>query len=153
MKKIDFEKSVALAANIGVIAEIVFLALELRQNTDALQAQTRSSITDNNVTYLGWVATNPELAEIRERSRADGVDSLSDAQRLQLNAFVSANFRIWENTFYQYERGLFTQPGPKADLRFRVLTGNCHPHNGSSFRLLARPANDLQLTLPLVAIR
>lgn len=110
MKKFDLEKSVALLANIGVIAGIVFLALEIRQNTDALQAQTRSSITDNNLLYLGWVATNPQLADIRGRARLEGVDGLSDTETTQLNAFVSAEFRIWENTFYQYERGLFTQP-------------------------------------------
>lgn len=110
MKKFDLEKFVALVANIGVIAGIVFLAIQIRQNTDALQAQTRSSITDNAVTYLGWVATNPQLADIRARVVNGGGESLSDAEKMQFGNFVVAEMRIWENTFYQHERGLFTEP-------------------------------------------
>ena len=53
-----------LIANLSVVAGIVFLALELQQNTQAIQAQTRDSITEKQMTYLGWRATSPELAAI-----------------------------------------------------------------------------------------
>jgi hypothetical protein len=38
MKKIDFGQTISIFANIGVIAGIVFLAAELRQNNELLQA-------------------------------------------------------------------------------------------------------------------
>lgn len=41
MKKIDVGQAISLLANIGVIAGIVFLGLELRQNNLLLNAQTR----------------------------------------------------------------------------------------------------------------
>ena len=40
MKKLDFAQTVGLLANVGVIAGIVFLGLELRQNNSLLEAQT-----------------------------------------------------------------------------------------------------------------
>jgi len=37
----------SLIANIGVIASIVFLGLEMQQNTEMMQSQTRNSIMEN----------------------------------------------------------------------------------------------------------
>ncbi len=41
-----------LTANVGVIAGIVFLAVEIRQNTDMMRAQTRSSVTAWNGQFI-----------------------------------------------------------------------------------------------------
>ena len=76
--------------------------------------------------YLGWVATNPQLADVRVRASVDGVESLSDAETRQWRAFTAAEFRIWENTFYQYERGLFTEPeyhARRKTWRARLIEG------------------------------
>ena len=59
-----------LVANLSVIAGIVFLAVEMRQNTEAIQAQTRDAITEKQMEYLGWRATSPELALVVERVSA-----------------------------------------------------------------------------------
>ena len=40
MKKLDFGQTITILANVGVIAGIFFLALELRQNNELLVAQT-----------------------------------------------------------------------------------------------------------------
>ncbi len=52
-----------LIANISVVLGIIFLAFELQQNTQAIQAQTRDSITEKQMEFSGWFATTPELAE------------------------------------------------------------------------------------------
>jgi len=44
MKKIDLAQTLGILANVGVIAGIVFLAVEIGQNNDQLAAQTRSTI-------------------------------------------------------------------------------------------------------------
>ena len=53
---------VTLVTSVSVIAGIVFLAAEMRQNTQAIEAQTRDAITEKQMTYLGWIATNRDLA-------------------------------------------------------------------------------------------
>ena len=35
---------------------IIFLAVEIRQNTQAIQAETRDSITEKQMEHMGWVA-------------------------------------------------------------------------------------------------
>jgi len=44
----DLNKWLTLAANVGVLAGIIFLAIELQQNTNMMQAQTRQAITENS---------------------------------------------------------------------------------------------------------
>ena len=44
MKKIDLAQAASVLANVGVIAGIIFLALELRQNQQLVMAQTRNEI-------------------------------------------------------------------------------------------------------------
>ena len=96
--------------NISVVVGIIFLGFELRQNTRAIQAQTRDSITEKQMTYLGWRATSPELAALVGRVSSTGTtDGLSDGESQQFNAYLAGQFREWENSFYQYEQGLFTQ--------------------------------------------
>ncbi len=98
-----------LIANLSVVVGIIFLAVEVRQNTQALQAQTRDSITEKQMEYLSWVATSPELAAAEDKVISDGLAALGGAERRQYLRFVSAQIREWENSFYQYERGLFTE--------------------------------------------
>ena len=114
MKKLDLSQAINALANVGVIAGIIFLAVELRQNTQALRAQTRDSLTEKTMTYLGWMATSPELAAIENKARSIGIGSLDPTERNQYRNFVGAQLREWENSFYQYERGLFTQADYEA---------------------------------------
>ena len=59
--------------------------------------------------YIGWVATNPQLAELEAKVQLDGVGSLTQAESNQWNRYVGGQLREWENSFYQSERGLFTE--------------------------------------------
>ena len=63
-----------LIANISVVLGIIFLDVELRQNTEAIQAQTGDSITENQMTYLGWVTTSPDLSAVSFKVTSLGVD-------------------------------------------------------------------------------
>jgi hypothetical protein len=42
MKKIDLGQTITILANVGVIAGIVFLAIELQQNNALLETEIRS---------------------------------------------------------------------------------------------------------------
>jgi len=97
-----------LIANISVVLGIIFLAFELQQNTQAIQAQTRDSITEKQMEFQSWFATNPELAEAWAIAEEVGVEALSPAQT-RMVAFARAGIlREWENSLYQYQQGLFT---------------------------------------------
>ena len=107
-----------LIANISVVLGIIFLAVELQQNTQAIQAQTRDSITEKQMETLSWVATSPELAAAEARVMSDGRSALSGVELRQYMSYVGGQFREWENSHYQYERGLFTEEEFEARRQF-----------------------------------
>jgi hypothetical protein len=103
MKKIDLGQTFGILANIGVIAGIVFLATEIRQNTDAIRSATIQAISDqsysNNITVV-------ENADLRAARRAAHSNSLTEDQRDQLDAMYSAALRIHQNRYLQARLGI-----------------------------------------------
>jgi hypothetical protein len=62
MKKIDLGQTIAILANVGVIAGIAFLAFELRQNTQAVElASAQTYLTGGSELDLR-IATDTDLA-------------------------------------------------------------------------------------------
>ena len=79
----------------------------MRQNTQAIQAQTRDSITEKQMEFYGWMATSRDLAEAWVRALAGANADPADLRLVQ--SYLDGVFREWENSHYQYERGLFTE--------------------------------------------
>ena len=97
-----------LFANLSVVAGVVFLAAEMRQNTHAIQAQTRDSITEKQMEFSGWIATNRDLAEVMSRGY-EGYAELEGADLEMFGLAIHGIMREWENSLYQFNRGLFSQ--------------------------------------------
>lgn len=76
MKKIDLGQMITILANVGVIAGIIFLAIELRQNTTASRLEAASTHLSGSYELDLLLATNKELSELlfapeSERSEAE----------------------------------------------------------------------------------
>jgi len=97
-------KWLTLVANISVVAGIVFLALEVRQNSDALKANTYQSMAAEQAQFQQNFM-NQDLAEINAAIDSGGLDSLSPVQRYQLNGMDNAWLFLQENLYFQYTRG------------------------------------------------
>ena len=64
MKSFDLGQFVQTLANVGVIAGIVFLAFELRQNNELMEAEARFNRVTVSREGYNILSTNRELAEI-----------------------------------------------------------------------------------------
>jgi hypothetical protein len=104
------ERWLTLVANLSVVAGIIFLAAEMQQNTQAIQAQTRDSVTEKQMEYYGWVATSPELARVFETGNRQGLSELDQDNGEVIMYFyaVQGILREYENSHYQFTKGLFT---------------------------------------------
>ena len=103
MKKIDAGQTIAILANVGVIAGIAFLAFELRQNTQAVQlASAQSYLTGGSELDLR-IATDTELASLLIRS--ENPEPLSAVEELRLARFTYAVLRQWETAQYLHSIG------------------------------------------------
>lgn len=95
-----------LLANVGVIAGIVFLGIEIRQNTEMVRSQTRDSITEKQIAVFEWWATDTESNRIRRQGDQLELD-FDSPEGHQYFWMIAGNLRLWENEWYQYKRGLF----------------------------------------------
>jgi len=94
-----------LSATIAVILGIVFLGLEIRQNTDMMKSQTRDSISEKQMMFSEWVATEIDLATTI--AKATSGETMSSAEAVQYGYFLAGVWREWENSYYQFQQGLF----------------------------------------------
>ena len=102
MKQIDLGQSIAILANVGVIAGIVFLGIELRQNNDFLAAQARLGQLGANISRIQIGLNNPDLADIAWRART-GDPPLNAAEQNRYFEYALFTMMHWE---WEYEEFL-----------------------------------------------
>jgi hypothetical protein len=128
-----------LLASIGVIAGIVFLAFEMRQNSEQLRAQSRFNYFQTRINLTKEVATNFELGRITVK-KASG-EELTREERYHSRFFAAAVLTGWQYEFGEYQKGNLTLD--ELDIQLK-----CHAFGlpGWSFaEALARfPASDFK---------
>jgi hypothetical protein len=95
-----------IVASVGVIISLIFVGLQIRQNTGALQRNEHNSTMAQWTVIRMAIAKNRDIAELmtgglRGERALDAADQLRLEQMLQENAWAS--FHIWERT----QRGIF----------------------------------------------
>ena len=96
------------AASIGVLLGIVFLGMEIRQNTEMMRSQARDAITEKQMMFSEWVTTEPDMATALVAAN-QGTDSMTPDQFMMFAYFMAGVWREWENSYYQYQQGLFQE--------------------------------------------
>ena len=134
LKLMSFEKLSYLAqivASVGVIVSLLFVGLQIRQNTGALQRNEHNSTMAQWTVIRMAIAKHRDVAELMtaglhgERA-LDAADQLRLEQMLQENLWAS--FHIWERT----QRGIF----PKGTFELAVgphLSGLLRTERGEAW--------------------
>jgi uncharacterized protein YraI len=100
-------KWLSLIANLGVLAGLVFVAIELNQNTKATVSSASEQITNQSLDYFALGMDNQVIALARYKQSIG--DELSGFERDQLWWHQYYNFRGFENVYLQYKRGYVEQ--------------------------------------------
>src|SRR6267154_6403605 len=95
-----------IVVSVAVVASLIFVALQIRQNTGALQRNEHNSTMEQWTVIRMAIAKHRDVAELMTaglhgESPLDAADQLRLEQMLQENAWAS--FHIWERT----QRGIF----------------------------------------------
>ncbi len=93
-----------ILTSIAVLVTLVYLAVEINQNTEALHGQTRQSVLEASQAELFKLADRPELAINFVK---DG--PLSEAESVELHMFLLATMRLREFSWLQYMNGTIDQ--------------------------------------------
>jgi hypothetical protein len=112
---------VQLAANVGVILSLVFLAYQIGEQRELMKAQTRTATSSELIGLLVSEATDEGLVSAERRSW-DG-EELSLEDQFRLDRISRAYFRYWDNVHYQYRNGLYDETefaGTREGLKLRL---------------------------------
>ena len=103
MKLDSINRWLTLIANLGVMAGIIFLAVELQQNTVATELSTASSFQDRFSAIELFIAGNPEFSELLDKGRTGA--EVSRPEQLRLMVFYGTVLRQWQINHLQYLSG------------------------------------------------
>ena len=93
-----------VASAVAVVISLVYLALQLRHNTQAVQAQTYLSVQTNTISITSAIYLHQEFAELVLEA-ADSSSSLSPTQTFRWNTFMRSLFRQFDNLYHQFQAG------------------------------------------------
>ena len=120
---------------IGVVITLLYLALQmrhnseqLRQNTKAVQSAAYQTAAQSIREYNSLWVPNRELVEVMRAAR-DGLDAVEDVDRIRLSGLTQTMFRSFENVFEQYRAGTITAEqwlGWRTLLRGMLRRGRPH---------------------------
>jgi len=107
-----------LLANFGVIGGLVFLGLEIQQNTVAVQASAIQESTDVAREQLLMYATNPSLIDLTVTPD----DDLTETQRRQLAASARSFWIGMQGLHRQWKMGVL--PDEEWQMWYGVICSN-----------------------------
>ena len=100
-----------LAANVGVLVGIIFLAYEIRQNTDAVHAQTREAILAAGQAELPAVRNDPNLIDSIVRE-----GSLTADEQVKLYTWLVSALKVREFSWLQRKSGVIDDAQWQSEL-------------------------------------
>jgi hypothetical protein len=105
MKKIDLGQVITILANIGVIAGIVFLGIEISQNTRSLQAEAYRELTNTVVDLNRFTLTNRETTRgLSDAEAGPQTNEGNDQFLLNINLL-----RYGDLAYQHYELGMLSR--------------------------------------------
>jgi hypothetical protein len=106
MKTIDVAQVIHTLANVGVIGGLVFLGLEIRQNTNIAQATAYRENTQDIATWRSLILSDRELTRLYVAYTEDGIASLDELDRTRAAMLVNNVLGSYENTYFARNYGI-----------------------------------------------
>jgi len=95
-------------AAIATIVTLIYLAIQIRQNTAAVRSSTHQQQVDTTVAMHTNVSNDPALAKLITKANSD-FSSLDESQQLQLLYFYTNYFNMWHFQYTNMRKWLFDE--------------------------------------------
>ncbi len=94
-----------IAGAAAVFASLVYLSLQIRQNTRAIRGSAERETVSLQQSALQPVAASLELADVHGRALIQ-LHEMSPAEQIQFHRTMTALFQSFESAFYQHRASL-----------------------------------------------
>lgn len=88
---------------VAVIGTLIFIGVQINQNTKATKASIRQSIATNDITFLSRFLNSAIIAEARAKQLNHITLSITESEQLVQLQYV--NFMVFEMAYYNYQQG------------------------------------------------
>ncbi len=88
-----------LIASLGVLVTLIYLAIQMRQNTKAVRLNTAHSITEEFQEMFSLLASDQSLSEVFMEAAQN--EELSGVSRVRYNTYMGTTLRAYENAYLQ----------------------------------------------------
>ncbi len=116
-----------IVAVIAIFASLIFVGVQVRQNTKALKATSHHAVTDSFNAINNLIASDPKVARIW-RLALVGSEELDEDERISADFMRLAYMRIFETLYYQYKNG--TLDKKLFDAELKTLKWTVSEHTG-----------------------
>jgi hypothetical protein len=95
---------------IAVVVTLIYLALQIRQNTNAVLSNTQQSLFDNWADLSNRILEHPSvpLPQLMLKAR-DNREELDSEETLRFESLATRIFGMYETTFYHQQQGLLDE--------------------------------------------
>jgi len=106
----------------GVVASLVYLTSQIRNNSRSVEAATSHSIARARNEINMTLATHPELSDLLLRGK-DDYSALQPEERQRYNAYMHGMLNTFEDSYVQYSKGFASRESWEESIAFlsRVL--------------------------------
>ena len=126
METMTLEQMYYIAEILGifiVIGSLLFVGIQIRQNTRVIKLSATQNVSHEFREALGIIAADTEMADLHLRGSRD-TNFLSPAEKHRFFIFLNNIYRVYENTYYQYQQGVLD-----SDIWNGMLTQMAFPKN------------------------
>ena len=95
-----------LVANLGVIAGLIFLGFELRQNTNIAKASAYRENVQDIAAWRELTIVDPEVSRLFQIYLNDGFKALDDADQGRIDGLINNVMGIYENAYFARGYGI-----------------------------------------------
>jgi hypothetical protein len=104
---------------LAVIATLLYLAVQVRQNTQMLRANALATGSEARLSFNHLLGTNPAAARVYQLGLED-FSSLTEDEQRQFLHLIRAGFGSYQHVFQQYEGGLVDEAVWHQDRRAAI---------------------------------
>ena len=89
-----------------VIVSLIYVAIQIKQNTKATQLSTSQAFIDAHGEVVLRIAVDKEFRDIYWRG-LKGLSNLHGSETAAFAVWTNHAFRVWESFYYQWQEGVF----------------------------------------------
>lgn len=94
-----------LVGGVAIIISLIYVGLQIRQNTKATQISAAHSYLDTQNGFIGLINQSDSLADILDRG-ANGLDKLQGGEIIQFSAFHDQCFSSFQTFYIEWHDGV-----------------------------------------------